>query len=484
MSRTNLMPRKPSRGSNTAPRTHEGAVAVALPPELELRRSVLSCLLWEDEFYESGQSIHDRIVNLAAMLDRDTVAELAVEARTVHGLRHVPLILLLDLIKRGGAGTARQIADTLNRPDEITELVSLYWKRVGGRALLPRQLRKGIGMALERFDSYQLSKWNRDATIKLRDVVFMSHPKPSEELGRLLAKLVNKSYVPEKLKSGFPVRETYGSEIGLPVPDTWEVQLSAGKNKAETFTSMLQEGKLGYLALLRNLRNMEQAGVDRKLVEDAIVARKGSRWVLPFRYVAAARAAPAYEAAIDKAMKAAVADSPPFAGLTLVVVDVSGSMDSKVSGKSEISRADAAAALAVLINGKRRVFTFSNALIEVPAADIGGMRGIKSILNSQPHSGTELLAAIKGVDQTVKNYDRMIVITDEQATGMSAYGVNELITPKARGYVINVASNQHGVGYGEKWVHVDGFSESVIKYIMAAEQLALAPIPKREKVTA
>lgn len=470
--RTNITPRTPKRGSNTAARTHEGAVASVISPEMELRRSVLSCLLWEDTFYESGQSIADRIVTLASQIERDTVAALAIEARTVHGLRHVPLLLLLDLIRRGGAGTARIVADTLARPDEIGELISLYWQRVGGRALLPRQLRMGIGMALERFDAYQLAKWNKDGAVKIRDAVFMAHPKPSEALGGLLAKLVNKSFVPEKTKAGFPVKETYGEEIGLPIPETWEVQLSAGKDKRETFTSLLNEGKLGYLALLRNLRNMSEAGVDTALVENAIMARKGARWVLPFRYVAAVRAAPAFEKAIDYALKAAVADSIPMTGLTLVVVDVSQSMEAPISKKSDLKRIDAAAALAVMINGQKRTFSFSNALHEV-TGKVDGMSGVKRIIDSQAHSGTELLAAIAGVDRAVPKYDRMIVITDEQATGMSRYGVNSLITPKGRGYVINVASFEHGVGYGEKWVHIDGFSEACLKYILAAEALAL-----------
>ncbi len=79
-----------------APRTHEGAPARQIDPTSALRRAVLSCLLWENEFYEDGGPIADRIVELAAAVDRDTVAALAIEARNVHGLRHAPLMLLLD----------------------------------------------------------------------------------------------------------------------------------------------------------------------------------------------------------------------------------------------------------------------------------------------------------------------------------------------------------------------------------------------------
>lgn len=114
----------------------------------------------------------------------------------------------------------------------------------------------------------------------------------------------------------------------LPAPDTWEVALSGGADKRETFDRMLREGTLGYLALLRNLRNMVEAGVDMQLVRDAVLARKGgANRVLPFRYVAAARVVPQLEPVIDQALQAAISELPALPGRTVVLVDVSGSMD-------------------------------------------------------------------------------------------------------------------------------------------------------------
>ena len=84
---------------------------------------------------------------------------------------------------------------------------------------------------------------------------------------------------------------------------------------------------------------------------------------------------------------------------------------------------------------------------------------LRDALNaSQPHGGTYLGRALGEIDE---KYDRLIVITDEQSH-------DSVPNPKARGYVINVASFQNGVGYG-KWVHIDGWSDSVIEYIRAAE---------------
>lgn len=204
---------------------------------------------------------------------------------------------------------------------------------------------------------------------------------------------------------------------------------------------------------------MAEAGVDEKLVRSAILDRKGAQRVLPFRFVAAARAAPLFDREIDKALQAAIADQAPLAGRTIVLVDVSGSMSMPLSRRSDLSRMDAAASLASVINGDVRVFTFSNEIVEVPARR--GLPGIDAIVQSQQHGGTYLSKAIKHVNRQA--HDRLIVITDEQ----SSDDVPEPIAERA--YLINVASARNGVGYG-KWVHFDGFSEHVLRYIAEYER--------------
>lgn len=417
--------------------THEGAPAKFISPEMQLRRSVLSCLLWEKEFYEDGKDIASRILETAANVDAATVSALAVEARNIHGLRHVPLLLLTDLIRRGGAGVADAIADTIRRADEMAELVSIYWR--GGKKPLSKQMKLGLAKAFGKFSEYHLAKYDREGPVRLRDVLFLAHPKPADEEQAALFKRV--------------------AERQLVTPDTWEVSLSGGSDKKETFERLIREGKLGYLALLRNLRNMMDAGCDRQLVSDAIVARKGAELVFPFRYVAAARACPQLEPVIDQALCEAVASGPRLSGVTAILVDVSGSMDTKLSGKSDLTRLDAAAALASVVNGDIRVFTFSERVVEVPPRR--GMSGVDAVIRSQPHSGTYLGAAIDLINKQVP-HDRLIVITDEQSHDR----VTDPIAKKA--YMINVASAKNGIGYG-KWVHVDGFSESVIRYIHESE---------------
>ncbi len=428
--RLNIASRIPVR------RTHQGAPAKHISPEAALRRSVLSCLLWENEFYEDGQHIADRIIEHAAAVDRETASALAVEARTVFGLRHAPLMLLLDLIRRGGPGVADTIAETIRRADEITELVALYWR--DGKRPLSKQMKLGLAKAFGKFSEYQLAKYDREGPVRLRDVMFLTHAKPRDaEQAALFMRVADRS---------------------LKTPDTWEVALSTGQDKKASFERLLREGKLGYLALLRNLRNMAEAGCDLELVKDAIVARKGADLVFPFRYVAAARACPQLEPVIDQALCEAIASAPRLTGRTIVLVDVSGSMNCRLSGRSDLTRMDAAAALASILHGELRLFTFSTDVVEVPPRR--GMAGVDAVVQSQPHLGTRLGAAVKKVNRLP--HDRLIVITDEQSH-------DAVPDPKAgRAYMINVGSYRNGVGYG-RWTHIDGFSEAVIRFITEVE---------------
>ena len=206
---------------------------------------------------------------------------------------------------------------------------------------------------------------------------------------------------------------------------------------------------------------MDQAGVDEALVKDAILARRGAERVLPFRYVAAARAAPRFEPWLDQALAETVLEGAVFDGRTIILVDVSGSMDARLSARSDLTRMDAAATLASIVPGEVRVFTFSNAVKEVPPRR--GMAGIDVVVRSQPHGGTELGKAIEKINALA--HDRLIVVTDEQSH-------DRVPAPKAaKAYMVNVASARNGVGYGPNWVHVDGFSEAVLGFIREHERL-------------
>jgi len=423
------------------PRTHEGAPARKISTELQLRRSVLACLLWESQFYEDGVEIAGRIAELVPKVAAEKVAALTVEAREQMKLRHVPLLLVREMArhKTHRALVSETLARVIQRADELAEFVAIYWK--DGKVPLSGQVKKGLAAAFPKFDEYQLAKYDRGGPIKLRDVLFLAHAKPRDEA---------QAEVWKKLIAGT-----------LATPDTWEVALSSGADKREAWERLLRERKLGGLALLRNLRNIREAGADEALVVSAIRAMNTAR-VLPFRFLAAARYAPKWEEALEQAMLKSVAETEKLPGKTIVLVDISGSMTAPLSRRSEMQRTDAAYGLAVLLREiaeKVSVYSFSDGLVEVPARRGFALRDAIDV--SQAHSSTRLGNAVDILNRKEK-YDRLIVITDEQAH-------DTVPSPRGKGYVINVASYKNGVGYG-KWMHIDGWSESVIDYIRALEQ--------------
>jgi len=431
------------------PRTHEGAPAARLTPEQALRRSVMACMLWESEFYEDGQTIAARISELVPQVPAAKVAALAIEARTAMKLRHVPLLLVREMARHAThrALVAETLAAVIQRADELTEFLAIYWATSGDvagmkHAPLSAQVKKGLAAAFTRFDEYALAKYDRVGSIKLRDVLFLCHAKPVDAAQAELWK---------RLIAG-----------ELATPDTWEVALSAsgGVAKRDVWERLLTERKLGALALLRNLRNMKAAGVDEGLVEAAIDAVNTGR-VLPFRFLAAARHAPHLEESLERAMLRSLANDgkAKLPGRTVLLVDVSGSMVAPLSRKSEMLRTDAAYGLAVLLREvceKVSIYTFSH-----EARLIAPRRGFAlrdAMEHSQPHGGTFL---DKALDAVREPYERIVVITDEQSH-------DRVAAPRGRGYMINVASAKNGVGYGP-WVHLDGFSEAIVEYIREVE---------------
>lgn len=499
---TYLFPQKCVKGENTMSKlnkaaqgikTHNGAPAKNIDAEAQLRRSVMSCLLWEKEYYENGKKIADRIAELVPKVAPDVVADMAIYARNVMNLRHVPLYLtsLMAKLPSHRQFVRRVVGNVVNRPDELGELLAMYFGQSKKTTPIASSLKKGLADAFCKFNEYQLAKYNREEGFKLRDVLFLTHPKPANAEQELLWKKLiggfckncGKSHYSKDTKKVELVTETCSNyeEMRLSTPDTWEVALSSGGNKKSHWTRLLEEGKLGALALLRNLRNMREAGVAKDKIENAFSKVNLSK-VLPYRYIAAAKYAPYLEDVLEKAMFRSLLFENKMEGRTVLLLDVSGSMDRKLSDKSDLDRIDAACGLAMLLREiceEVDIYTFSRDLKHIAPRHGFALRD--AIVHSQEHGSTYLGSAVKAVyakegsnvpvvvrSQQINTFkgqglspDRLIVITDEQSDDV-------VPNPSGVGYMINVASNKNGVGYGA-WTHVDGFSESVVRWIQEME---------------
>lgn len=420
-------------------KNHHGLEVKKPNAEQALLRLTLANMLFEDQFYVDGITIAEATAKAVNSCKPEFVAQVAKKTRTEFKLRHAPLLLIRELA-RNKTLKAEYLDAVIQRADEMGEFLSLYWD--GKKSPIANQVKKGLASAFGRFNEYQLAKFDKNsAAVSVRDVMFLTRPVPKDEAqANLFKKVANKQ---------------------LETPDTWETNLSAGADKKETFERLMNEKKLGALAFLRNLRNMTNAGIPESVIrayaQDLDVSK-----VLPFRYIAAARIVPQFEDMLEQLMFKSLEGHEKLPGKTKIVIDVSGSMfGTLISGKSDLSRFDAAAALAILcreICEDVEIWSFSSDAVRVPARRGFALR--EAISRSQEHGGTTLGRSLRTVGN---DYDRVIVFTDEQSSDRPA-------SPSGLGYIVNVASYQNGVGNGA-WTTITGFSEAIIDYIQAIERM-------------
>lgn len=410
--------------------THEGAPAKNINAEQELKRSVMSCLLWENSFYESGVSIADRVCELCEVVDNDKIADIARLAKRDMKLRHVPLLLLTELCRKGY--NVRELTyDLVNRADDLSEILALYWRE--GKKPIAKSLLRGLADSFAKFDEYQLAKYKANKkAISLKDVMKLSRPKPTnKEQADLWGRLINNS---------------------LKTPDTWEVKYSLCKTdeeKRKVWEDLTRENKLGGLAALRNICNMEQVGFAE--IKQAIKNINATK-LLPINFIKAAENNPKYELEIEEKFLESFANKEKIKGRTVFLFDGSVSM----CGVNE-NRQAGLAMIARELFEDAAMFKFGSEIRQLPSR-----RGfaLKDLLKADM-GGTFLGASIKLINEQIP-HDRLIVITDEQSHDR----VPDPITNNA--YIINVDSYQNGIGYG-KWVHVDGWSDKILTYIQEYE---------------
>lgn len=454
-------------------------------------RTLVTCLLGESNFYEDGQSVKDRLASYVPELSEDACRKLLKEAKVDNKLRHAPIFWATKMLKEGylKADDVEMITD---RVDLMADLLAEYWrenpredseiderrqthKRVN--KMVPKQVVKGLQSSLKKFDEYQLAKYlGNKNEVKLRDVLRVIRPKPeTDEQSALWGKVLK-----DELKT----------------PDTWEVAISAcGKDtakKKEEWTRLLTEKtekgftKLGALALLRNLRNMDECGVNHNVIKEAL-KNASMKKILPFQIIGAANHAPSDLKGVlqEKLLESITGYYDKLEGDTLFLLDVSGSMGATLSNKSELTRLSAGAGVAAILNGiceSSVLYAFNTRLIPLSSAYTGlaMVNEIQRIAGGGTYVVDCTNDAIKAYQKTHGGDfpSRVVVITDEQDNGYSwnsYYNTNVPLMnlPKScKGYVVNVGTYENGVNYNDKsWTRISGWSEGIVKYISEYEKL-------------
>jgi 60 kDa SS-A/Ro ribonucleoprotein len=478
---------------------HENAPAYVLTPALELYAAVATAAL-SDQFYEAADTRLVRLRALVAQNESLFVARLAVYAREQLYLRSVPLVLAVELARthKGDNLVGRLVARVVQRADEIPELLACYAQangRTGSKTLgrLSKQMQRGLALAFNKFDAYQLAKYNRDGAVRLRDALFLVHPKPHNEAQQAVF---------DQLVAGT-----------LPTPYTWETELSAVGQVAyssaaarqaaltRTWETLVASGRVGYMALLRNLRNLLEANVSAEtlasvcatLAAPAHVARARQ---LPFRFLAAYREVLALQAgtvapvlaALEAAITASVLNLRGFGPETRVVVacDVSGSMQQPISPRSKVLLYDVGLVLAMLLQSRcQHVVTgmFGDRWKRVTLPQGQVLRNVQEMYGREGEVGyaTNGHLVVQDLRQRREVVDKVMIFTDCQlwdSTGRgntlaqewAAYRAN--VAPQARLYLFDLAG--HGTApldvRAEQGVAlIAGWSDKVFDVLAALE---------------
>lgn len=485
---------------------HEGAKAFALTNELELYSGVVTASL-NDNFYEKADARLARIVALMAKCEPEFVAKLAIYARTDMYMRSIPMVLTVELAKlvKGSDLVSRTVSKVVNRADEITELLAYYQmanERKGTKKLnrLSKQIQKGLAYSFNKFDEYQFAKYDRATEVTLRDALFLVHPKAKDEAQQaIFNKIVAQN---------------------LETPYTWETELSAlGQEKFENPTlktlafkakweELIDSGKIGYMATLRNLRNIVEANVSAKHIEKVCAYLSNPNAVakakqFPFRFLAAHREIKTLKStyttmilnALEDAVVASVVNMKGFDANTkvLVAADVSGSMQRPISDKSKVLAFDIGLMLAMLLQSKcKRVVSgmFGDTWKIINVSNRGVLQNVDTFYRREGEVGysTNGHLVIQDLINRKEVMDKVMIFTDCQLYNSNG-GSNNLskawksykeIAPKAKLYLFDLA------GYGNVPINfmrdnvclIAGWSDKVFDVLAAMEngQDALAKI--------
>jgi len=433
---------------------------------------VLTSFFGEPKFY--GKTDHEILTTARAVakLEPEFIAKLAVFARCEFNMRSVSHVLAAILAREpnGKKFVRRLIPSIVVRADDVTEILSAYLHFYGKP--VPNALKKGINDAFVRFDEYSLAKYKGEGNkLKMRDVPRICHPTPKD---------AGQSDLWKRLIAG-----------ELKRPYTWEVELSAKGNYSYTWEELIWSGKVGYMALLRNLRNIISAAprnIDMvyETLADPERVRKSRQF--PFRFLSAYNEIKGVRGATSKvydtleaALEVSVDNIPRIPGKTAIAVDVSGSMRDPVSRKSKMTCAEIGLLLGVIASRVCDESIFLTFDTEVYPQTVSKRGGILPQVRNIPvrGGGTYMQKPFLYLRDGNIRVDRIIVLSDNQCNCTHS-GSGTAFQKHANAYrkKLNPDCWIHGIdlqGYGtqqftgERTNVISGWSEKVLEFITLAE---------------
>jgi hypothetical protein len=384
-----------------------GVPAYAMAEKDKLVTQVLTSLFNEKKYY--GDNSKEIIQTVKSILEHDAkfIANLALFARNEMHLRTISHVLTSELANHpNGKQYARAtINKVVERVDDMSEILAYSLDKYSKP--IANSMKKGLVDAFLRFDEYSLAKYNKDSKeIKLKDILCLTHPRPTTTA---------QSDMFKRLMEG-----------NLEVPKTWETELSAKGNTKAVWENLITEKKLGYMAMMRNLRNIIKSGASNMNEVYSFLANEErvlKNKQLPFRYYSAYKVLTNEGLATSKildtletALKLSCKNVQPLSGKTLIAVDTSGSMSSPVSAKSDMTCVEIGILMMAMANyicddSISVAFDTSLRDITLPTSN-GIISNAKSVRNTG--GGTDITLPIQHLINKNIKVDRIIMLSDNE----------------------------------------------------------------------
>ena len=488
MSKFNTPTKAQARGSSfiqtsAAPNTHtaKGAPGYSRDQKSELFLNAVSNFIGETAFHESATSRDSRLVHLAravAVSDLEWSISFVTWLRGDGNMRSASLVIALEgayaLNNAGIPGGRRLVAAALSRADEPGEALA-YWYKNFGR-VVPKSVKRGIAdAATKSYNEFSLGKYDtKSYGFRFGDVINLVHPTPANGTQSALFKyaLDRRHNASSEVSSALPrlaARAKFNAmtsaEVKAALTDgtldlaagglTWENLAGKGAMDAKSWEAIIPS--MGYMALLRNLRNFEDAGVRpsvladvAKIIADSDEVAKSRQF--PMRFLSAYRATKnslTFSLALERALSASLSNVPVLKGKTLILVDRSGSMFySGLSSNSGLDFADSAAIFGTVLALRAEDATlvqFGSLSYEVALKKSSSI--LKALDEFRSLGSTDANAAVR---KHLKNHDRVVIITDEQ------YDAGVSLPDSTPLYTFNLVGYENGGTGGKNRYNIGG----------------------------
>lgn len=457
--------------------------------------TVGSAFFNEPQYYGEKSDIAAHIiatsVEIANGKNPEDLLIIARWARDEMNMRTTPMVLLAIAAHEIPTKefTRRYIRASVKRADDILQIFAASLAMFGKP--LPNSLRRGLSDAIAKLTQWEVFRYKGTAHPNFKDVLKMvgrsdGYPLDKKTYDAIMNDTVDTT-VQASTRKEVAIAESFDSakdailEGKLP----WEPVVSKFGSTKEVWEFLLENELVGYMAMLRNLRNFEQAGISSahwKLVRLFLIGGAGKSRQLPFRYVSA------YFSVTGNLTRTIVAEALDavlkngnyrLEGKTAVLVDVSGSMDKPVSEKSEITIRAAAGALAGIVtkSADADVVCFHTT---ADYLKIDGTMSVMAIVDKILRHGSGGTYAEKAIEALNKHYDRIVLLSDMQTYGNSVqseldsyerkFGKTKFYSVNMGGYEVSPFSE-----YRKDVVLLGGWSEKIVDYIKEYENPRVLP---------